>query len=66
MQDLYAQEYQAYKTDAGAGSERWRTLMTVYNNRELSLYEQFYTGKMTWGSFNKERSRIYLDRRNAF
>lgn len=66
LQDLYAQEFQAYKKDPGAGSERWRKIMAIYNDRELRLNDQFYTGKMTWGAFNMERSRIYLDRRNAF
>lgn len=66
LQNLYAQEYQAYKTDTGSGSERWRTLMTIYNGRENALFDQFYTGKMTWGDFNKQRSQIFLDRRNAF
>ncbi len=66
MQDLYAQEYQAYKTDTGAGSERWRTLMTIYNGRENALYDRFYAGKMTWGDFNKQRSQIYIDRLKSF
>lgn len=66
MQDLYSQEYQAYKTDAGVGAERWRALMTIYNGKENFLYDKFYSGKMTWGDFNKQRSQLYIDRLKAF
>lgn len=65
LQDLFNQEITAYKTDSGMGAERRSTLLTIYNGREQRVFEQFYSGSMTWGELNNQRSKISIEKRRS-